>query len=248
VIARTKAFVCSSRYPAFTYPPSRHSEPLFPPHPIFHVSPLPASRHLTLTVSQSSQSSRTTHSTLPPTRPILGRHPSIMSAHYISAMEQKPLKTELKDDMIIVNDDLKISFRRTIRVPDNQQVSFLPPDLGAFPLKSVRRYEGRIGAEMSAKGGVFFPMWQSEAMWIDFKASGERDYMVKVCMSYPHLRITVLIKLGLRRPSQRHLGRTCVGRCGYNAPASDKAGTAVQQWINYIPSTRLHCGSWPAMA
>jgi hypothetical protein len=171
-----------------------------------------------------------------------------MSAHYISAMEQKPLKTELKDDMIIVNDDLKISFRRTIRVPDNQQVSFLPPDLGAFPLKSVRRYEGRIGAEMSAKGGVFFPMWQSEAMWIDFKASGERDYMVKVCMSYPHLRITVLIKLGLRRPSQRHLGRTCVGRCGYNAPASDKAGTAVQQWINYIPSTRLHCGSWPAMA
>jgi hypothetical protein len=144
-------------------------------------------------------------------------------------MEQKPLKTELKDDMIIVNDDLKISFRRTIRVPDNQQVSFLPPDLEAFPLKSVRRYEGRIGAKMSAKGGVFFPMWQSEAMWIDFKASGERDYMVKVCKSYPNLRITMLIRLGLRWPSQRYLGRTCAGRCGYNAPAPDKTGTAVQQ-------------------
>jgi hypothetical protein len=39
---------------------------------------------------------------------------------------QKPLNCELKDDTIVVNDDLSISFQRTVRVPDNQQTSFLP--------------------------------------------------------------------------------------------------------------------------
>ena len=71
-----------------------------------------------------------------------------------------PLSVKLKHDRIIINDDLRISFRRTVRVPDNEQISHLPPDLGAFPLKQVDDYMTTIGAEMAAKGGVFFPMYR----------------------------------------------------------------------------------------
>jgi hypothetical protein len=72
-----------------------------------------------------------------------------------------PLKVELQDNAIVVNDDLRISFRRTIRVPDNgKQISFLPPDLGAFPLKAVSKYAAKMRPEMAGKGGVFMPMYR----------------------------------------------------------------------------------------
>ncbi|KAH3971319.1 hypothetical protein HBH70_016400 [Parastagonospora nodorum] len=94
--------------------------------------------------------------------------------------DNKALKCELKGDAIVINDDLRISFQRTIRVPDNHQTSFLPPNLGSFPLKPVSRYQKELGTAMTAKGGVFLPMYQSEAMWINFKSSGTHNYMIKI--------------------------------------------------------------------
>ena len=72
--------------------------------------------------------------------------------------QPQPLECKLTREAIIINNDLKISFRRTIRVPDNHQASELPPDLGAFPLKSVNKHMGKMCASMAAKGGLFFPM------------------------------------------------------------------------------------------
>jgi hypothetical protein len=75
-------------------------------------------------------------------------------------MDSKPLHCELIHDAIVVNDDLRISFRRTVRVPDNNQTSKLPPDLGAFPLKAVSDHKSKMNASMTAKGGLFFPMYR----------------------------------------------------------------------------------------
>jgi hypothetical protein len=91
-----------------------------------------------------------------------------------------PMSVELRSKSILINNDLRISFRRTVRVPDNQHIADLPPDLGAFPLEQVDDFTSTMGAEMTAKGGVFFPMYQSEAMWIDFECKGSQSYMVKV--------------------------------------------------------------------
>jgi hypothetical protein len=76
--------------------------------------------------------------------------------------DNKPLKCELNNHEVVVNNDLRISFCRTIRVPDNnQQESCLPPDLGgAFLLKSVEKYGKKMQAEMTAKVGIFFPMYR----------------------------------------------------------------------------------------
>lgn len=76
----------------------------------------------------------------------------------------KGLSCELAEDRngdkIVVNNDLQISFERTIRVPDNKQVSFLPPTLGCFPLKPISKYAKTLSMEVTAKGGLFLPMYR----------------------------------------------------------------------------------------
>ncbi|KAF2502698.1 integral membrane protein [Lophium mytilinum] len=77
---------------------------------------------------------------------------------------------KIKNDAVVLNEDLEISFRRTIRVPDNKQTSNLRPDLGAFPLYPVSEYAKALPADMTRKGGLFLPMYQREAMWVNFNA------------------------------------------------------------------------------
>ncbi|KAI1087067.1 hypothetical protein F5B19DRAFT_91845 [Rostrohypoxylon terebratum] len=73
---------------------------------------------------------------------------------------------------------VSISFQRTIRVPDDGTEYRLPPNLGDFPLFKVRDYDHRLPSEMAAKGGLFMPMYQKEAMWINFV--GVCLFMVKI--------------------------------------------------------------------
>ncbi|KAH8595364.1 hypothetical protein B0O99DRAFT_155247 [Bisporella sp. PMI_857] len=87
------------------------------------------------------------------------------------------LTNELKDNTVHLH-DLQISFRRTIRVPDNAQSSKLPPSLGKFPLYQVKSYRSQLPPEMVAKGGLFFPMYQKEAMWIRFRS--KMPYAIKI--------------------------------------------------------------------
>lgn len=94
---------------------------------------------------------------------------------------------------------LQITFHRTIRVPDNGLPYELPPDLGEFPIYSVRDYEKNLPKQITARGGAFIPMyrklWYSihiwtaamiltisfqerEAMWMSFDA--DRPFAIKV--------------------------------------------------------------------
>ncbi|EKJ68938.1 hypothetical protein FPSE_10863 [Fusarium pseudograminearum CS3096] len=75
-------------------------------------------------------------------------------------------------------DDLEISFKRTIRVPDNYDTNYLPPDAGSFPLYKVDDYAETLPLRMAQKGGLFIPMYQREAMWINFKS--KCFYAIKV--------------------------------------------------------------------
>lgn len=98
-------------------------------------------------------------------------------------------RCRLADDSIVVDvaphvaqdyrpQNLQISFRRTIRVPDNAGKAALPPDLGSFPLFKVRDFASSLPLPMARQGGVFIPMYQREAMWIDFFAL--RPFMIKI--------------------------------------------------------------------
>ncbi|KAF5557597.1 ubiquitin-domain-containing protein [Fusarium napiforme] len=75
-------------------------------------------------------------------------------------------------------DDLSISFMRTIRVPDNEEMNALPPSLGKFPLFETDDYADKLPVSMAEKGGILIPMYQREALWIDFES--EKRYAIKI--------------------------------------------------------------------
>ncbi|MFH1679090.1 MAG: hypothetical protein ABIH26_00420 [Candidatus Eisenbacteria bacterium] len=84
---------------------------------------------------------------------------------------------ELKHDSLVftfpeVHPDarLSIDFQRTLRIPDDDNDYPLPPGLGCFPLRHVDDHAARLPKEWIAHGGVMLPMYQSEAMWLNFDA------------------------------------------------------------------------------
>ena len=75
---------------------------------------------------------------------------------------------------------LSIQFQRTLRLPDDGKMYPLPPGLGAFPLKHVDDYSARIPAAWREHGGVMLPMFQSEALWINFTSQCGYPMLVKI--------------------------------------------------------------------
>lgn len=63
---------------------------------------------------------------------------------------------------------VQISFNRTLRVPDDGPTYPLPSGLGRFAVRHVEDYSHKLASETVSRGGVILPMWQSEAMWLDF--------------------------------------------------------------------------------
>lgn len=61
-----------------------------------------------------------------------------------------------------------IKFLRTLRVPDDNRDYPLPAGLGHFLLSHVEDFAAKLPPSWPKRGGVFYPMYQSEAMWIDF--------------------------------------------------------------------------------
>jgi hypothetical protein len=61
----------------------------------------------------------------------------------------------------------RIQFKRTMRIPDNDQTHHLPPSFGSFPLHHIDDFSS-IPKAWQDRGGVFLPMYQSEALWISF--------------------------------------------------------------------------------
>ena len=76
---------------------------------------------------------------------------------------------------------LTVTFQRTLRIPDDDRSYPLPPGLGAFPLKHVDDYADRVPSQWIEHGGVMLPMYQSEALWVNFKS----QYIDEHGTSYP---------------------------------------------------------------
>ena len=74
--------------------------------------------------------------------------------------------------------NLKIDFQRTLRIPDDNREHYLPPGLGRFPLSRVDDYLDNLPDKWNQHGGVFLPMYQAEALWINFR--GDYPMAVKI--------------------------------------------------------------------
>lgn len=65
----------------------------------------------------------------------------------------------------------RISFQRTLRVPDDNKAYDLPAGLGEFEVRSVSDYPETLSHSIIKTGGALIPMYQSEALWIHFESS-----------------------------------------------------------------------------
>jgi len=79
-------------------------------------------------------------------------------------------------------DGLRISFMRTLRIPDDGKTYPLPPGLGRFPLYRADDFNGAVPAHWLSTPGdnYFMPLYQREALWIAFDCSPEHPFAIKV--------------------------------------------------------------------
>jgi hypothetical protein len=78
------------------------------------------------------------------------------------------------------NEKLNIVFNRTLRIPDDNKKYGLPPGIGTFPVEHVEDYAKNLPESWAEHGGVFFPMYQAEAMWMRFHSASGRPFAIKV--------------------------------------------------------------------
>jgi hypothetical protein len=72
----------------------------------------------------------------------------------------------------------KIDFQRTLRIPDDNREYSLPPGLGRFQMEHTDDHSSKLPSIWAERGGVLLPMFQSEALWINF--SGGYPFAVKI--------------------------------------------------------------------
>ncbi len=92
------------------------------------------------------------------------------------------LTVTAKDNLLHFGDGFALSFQRTLRIPDDGKTYPLPPGLGAFPILRVADYKDRVPEAWAKHGGVFIPMYQREALWINFRARHWKPNAAKIAI------------------------------------------------------------------
>ena len=104
-----------------------------------------------------------------------------------STTNEQKLKITVKNNQIIfgnpnTNDNAKVSFERTLRIPDDGKVYPLPPSFGHFPIEKVDDYLDKVPETWKQHGGVFIPMYQREAMWMQFHGNNSTPKAMKIAI------------------------------------------------------------------
>jgi hypothetical protein len=92
------------------------------------------------------------------------------------------LDVVIEQEAIRVGERFAVSFRRTLRIPDDGRTYPLPPGLGAFPIHAVEDFADRVPPAWREPGAAFIPMYQREAVWLSFAAAPWKPNAVKVAV------------------------------------------------------------------
>ena len=90
------------------------------------------------------------------------------------------LRIKATEHTISIGRHFRVSFQRTLRIPEDGKIYPLPPGLGRFPIRRVEDFADRVPESWRAHGGVFVPMYQREALWLGFQGADWRPNAVKI--------------------------------------------------------------------
>ena len=92
------------------------------------------------------------------------------------------LEITMNHDDLLFGKGFSLNFQRTLRIPDDGTTYPLPPGLGTFPVCRVEDYKERVPTAWAEHGGVFIPMYQREALWINFHPRYWKPNAVKIAI------------------------------------------------------------------
>jgi len=98
---------------------------------------------------------------------------------------------------------LEIEFQRTLRIQDDGKIYPLPAGFGCFPLRQVDDYKDTVPAPWIEHGGVLMPMYQSEALWINFRT--DYPFAVKIAAGKINAVTGELWRVDLQKDPQNYL-------------------------------------------
>jgi hypothetical protein len=154
--------------------------------------------------------------------------------HFLSLQSpSKALSARLEGDQ-------KILVHRTLRMPDDDKIHPLPDSRGQFPLFNVEAFASQLPERITKRGGIFFPMWQREALWIQFSHSGgNTHYAIRVNIGH----INVVSGLDIYEVSDKQDYLVVPGQQWLDGIAVSPG--VVRQFVAMPclshPSLRLHC-------
>ena len=94
----------------------------------------------------------------------------------------KPSAVVLEADEIHVGRHARISFQRTLRVPMDGEKHPLPEGLGRLPIYRVEDYADTVPESWLQSGGFFIPLYQCEALFLNFSGADWRPNILKVAI------------------------------------------------------------------
>ena len=100
---------------------------------------------------------------------------------------------------------LRITFQRALRVPDDERIYRIPPEFGAFPVCRVEDYADTVPAAWKDGGGLFVPMYQREALWLDFEGAYWRPNAVQITIGETNVLTGKSPSWGLRGAGQDYI-------------------------------------------
>lgn len=92
------------------------------------------------------------------------------------------LPLTLVEDSVRVGRHTTISFNRTLRVPEDGKHYPLPVGMGKLPIYRVEDYADKVPPKWLEEGGFFIPLYQREALFIEFAGVKWRPTIAKVAV------------------------------------------------------------------
>lgn len=90
------------------------------------------------------------------------------------------LPVSIQENVVRVGRHTAISFNRTLRIPEDGNLYPLPAGFGRLPIYRVEDYASRVPRKWLEEGGFFIPLYQREALYVEFSGVEWRPTIVKV--------------------------------------------------------------------
>jgi len=91
------------------------------------------------------------------------------------------LDVQIEPESVRIDSHFVVSFKRTLRLPEDGTLHKTPPNFGVFPIYRVEEFAERLPKNWQRERSVFIPMYQREGLYIRFdNEKAWQPYAVKV--------------------------------------------------------------------